>query len=682
MNIATNLRGRIKNTALPYTKGLLPVFETISNSIHAIEDAELPMEQGRITLEIVRSGEYQIALELDKEKPGTKPRDVIVGFKITDNGIGFTDKNMVSFRTLDSDYKEERGGRGVGRLLWLKAFAQASITSTFLDEDGITKCRKFTFRPKDGIVEEIEESVPDGHKSTCVHLEKFKEKYSESSPKKVQTIANNILDHCLWYFMREGGAPRITVIDGEEKVILNDVYDRQIIREATPDTIQIKDEDFGLMHIKLSATSSRDHSIAFCAAHRVVKEEKIKGEIPGLFGTLKDDRGNFIYQCYVTSSFLDEHVRSERIDFNIVDEPQPLFAEREISFKEILDAVIMKATEFLAEYLDENKRLGKEHTLTFINTKAPRYRPIIARIPEDELVIDPETPEKDIELHLHEHLANIEYQILSEGHDLMKLLEYENLPDYKNRLKSYLNNVTDIKKSDLAGYVAHRKVIIDLLAKAIERQEDGKYVREELIHNLIMPMRKDSTEVSLDRCNLWLIDERLAFHDYLASDKPFRDMPITDDVGGQKPDLLAFRIFDKPILLSESKRPPFASLVIVEIKRPMRNDAGQREDKDPIKQIMDYLDLIKQSKVTTSMGRPINNSDGIPKFCYVICDLTPRILSLCKRYDATPTNDEDGYFFYSKSYKAYFEVISFDRLVNAAKERSRAFFDKLGLPST
>jgi hypothetical protein len=28
------------------------------------------------------------------------------------------------------------------------------------------------------------------------------------------------------------------------------------------------------------------------------------------------------------------------------------------------------------------------------------------------------------------------------------------------------------------------------------------------------------------------------------------------------------------------------------------------------------------------------------------------------------------------------EVSSFDRVVNAAKERNRAFFDQLGLPST
>jgi hypothetical protein len=41
-----------------------------------------------------------------------------------------------------------------------------------------------------------------------------------------------------------------------------------------------------------------------------------------------------------------------------------------------------------------------------------------------------------------------------------------------------------------------------------------------------------------------------------------------------------------------------------------------------------------------------------------------------------------GYFGFNEPHKAYIEVMSFDRLLNAATERNRAFFDKLGLPST
>lgn len=114
----------------------------------------------------------------------------------------------------------------------------------------------------------------------------------------------------------------------------------------------------------------------------------------------------------------------------------------------------------------------------------------------------------------------------------------------------------------------------------------------------------------------------------------------------------------------------------------MRNDARAGEDKDPIEQALGYLDRIRQGKVTTATGRPIPESDAIPGFCYVLCDLTESVVKRCKMHDAIRTSDGLGYFFYNKTFSAYVEVISFDRLVNSAKERNRAFFDKLGLPTT
>ncbi len=194
-------------------------------------------------------------------------------------------------------------------------------------------------------------------------------------------------------------------------------------------------------------------------------------------------------------------------------------------------------------------------------------------------------------------------------------------------------------------------------------------------------MRTTSNEVLLDNCNLWLVDERLAFHDYLASDKALSAMPITGSVSSKEPDLVALNVFDNPILVSDSPTPPLASIVVIELKRPMRDGAQAGEERDPIEQAIGYLDRIRQGRVTTAQGRPIPSSEDIPGFCYVICDITPSVEQRCKVHDLTRTSDGLGYFAYKKNYKAYVEVISFDRLVAAAKERNRAFFDKLGLPT-
>lgn len=274
----------------------------------------------------------------------------------------------------------------------------------------------------------------------------------------------------------------------------------------------------------------------------------------------------------------------------------------------------------------------------------------------------------------------MERKLLEEGHDLTKPLESENLDGYEERLKEYLLRAADIKKSDLANYVSHRRVILDILEQSIKRLDNGKYAREDLIHELIMPMGKDSNEVFLDSCNLWLIDERLAFHNYLASDKTLNSMPITGDMSTKEPDICALNVCDNPILVSEKQSLPLASITVVEIKRPMRNDAKAGEEKDPIEQALGYLDRIRSGTAKTANGLLIPKSDEIPGYCYVICDLTESIVQRCKIQDLTPTSDHMGYFGYNKNFKAYIEVISYNQLVQAAKERNRAFFDKLGFP--
>ena len=72
----------------------------------------------------------------------------------------------------------------------------------------------------------------------------------------------------------------------------------------------------------------------------------------------------------------------------------------------------------------------------------------------------------------------------------------------------------------------------------------------------------------------------------------------------------------------------------------------------------------------------------IPGYCHIVCDLTESIINRCDMHDLIVTSDHMGYFGYKSKYKAYIEVISFDKLVDSAKQRNRVFFDKLGLPTS
>lgn len=683
MSMQTNLHGRLRNTSLPRSHGLLPLFEAVINSIHSIEDAGLGFDQGQIAVEINRTPQSDFDFKNVDEVKGRSQIPDIASFKVTDNGIGFSDANMESFETLDSDYKVKRGGRGIGRLLWLKAFTSVSVKSLYKDKLDTLRSREFTFNSKMGVSKPIVKSLTTNEKpKTEVLLAGFLAQYRDASSKTALAIANSLFEHCLWYFVRPGGAPNICIRDGAETILLDDVYNQHMHTSATNESFKIKNKTFDLTHVKLRTGTGRSHVIAFCASNRLVKDENISGKIPGLHSKIKDKDGEFVYACYVSSSFLDDNVRSERTDFNISEDSGELYSGSEISFKEIRDAVIDKATNHLGDYLKENIRMGVARVDEFISHKAPRYRPIMARIPEGTLNVDPNISDKDLDLMLHKVLSDVEGKLLFDGHNVMSPKEHEQPHEYQERLKEYLQTAEDLKKSDLVNYVFHRRIILDVLEKAIGKDENGKYSCEDLIHNLIMPMGKDSNDAEFDGFNLWLLDERLAFHDYLASDKTFSSMPITVSAETKQPDICALNIYDNPVLVSEGSRLPLASIVIVEIKRPMRNDAQAGEEKDPIEQALNYLDKVRKGTVQTAKGRPIPNSEDIPGFCYAICDITPSIKKRCEVHGLTVTSDKLGYFGYNHNYKAYIEVISFDRLVNAAKERNRAFFDRLGLPTT
>ena len=418
----------------------------------------------------------------------------------------------------------------------------------------------------------------------------------------------------------------------------------------------------------------------FCANGREVKHEKLtSARIPGLRGPIKDEDGEFIYACYVTSPYLDESVRPERIGFDIPATPDELFSQDVPAISEIETGVIDAATRHLNEFLLEMKSAGRKRVETYVNGKAIRYRSILRYFSDTDFWVDPDISDKDLEGRLHDKWYEVEKSLIQDGHDLLKFATDETRVAYEARIEKYKQKVEDIKRSDLADYVFHRKVVLEILEAAVKKRDDGKYEKESLVHELVMPMRKTSADVTSNQANLWLIDERLTFHHFLASDKPISSFPIVETDDAMEPDICILDVMDEPMLVSDKADPP-ATLTIIEFKRPMREDVGQR-DKDPIEQTLDYLKRVRTGGMQTMDGRPILGAKDTPGFCYIVCDLTEKMIDCCIKNNLKPWRDGLAYFGYHDNYKAYIEVISYNQMVKAAKERNYAFFQHLGLPS-
>ncbi|MBC3763437.1 ATP-binding protein [Quadrisphaera oryzae] len=678
MALTTSLAGRVRNTSLPKSHALLPLQEAIVNAIQAIdarpEGAATP---GHIEVQVHR--DLQDELDLGQTGPGRTPLKPITGFSVQDDGVGFTRENMLSFETLDSDFKSNLGCRGVGRLLWLKAFDRVSIHSTFKDESGSLKGRRFRF----SIEREVEhDSEIDAltQPGTVVSLDGFKKSFQQQAPKGVDAIAREVFEHCIWYFLRAGGAPTMVIKDDDESIALVDLMDDFVDSDFSRSRIEVGERAFEMLNLRLKpSTRNALPRLYWCAGSRVVLDESLNGKLPGLHGKLKNSRsGDFVYACYLTSDYLDGRVRSDRTAFDIADRVAGQAFAGDPTLEEIRAAVLLEVGDILQESLRLAKEQGKERVHAYVSQRAPRYRPILRQIEERGVTVDPAIKDHELEMQLHGHLQRIESEALARGQEIFAEADAGASEDYPERLADYLSTVSEINQSDLAAYVSRRRTVLDLLARLIRADQEGRYSREDAIHSLIVPMRKDSSEFAMDGSNLWIVDERLAFHDYLASDKTLRSMPITMSDSTTEPDIVATRLVDAPVLAAEGQRLPLTSIVVVEIKRPMRKDAT--EDKNPITQCLDYVKRIREGGVKTAAGRPIPPTHEPPAFCYIIADLTEKMIERCDVSNLRPTHDNLGYFGFNDRHRAYIEVISFDGLVNSATERNRAFFDKLGLP--
>jgi len=239
----------------------------------------------------------------------------ITGFIITDNGIGFNEANYDSFETSDSIHKQALGGKGVGRFLWLKAFESVEIDSVYVANEQRMK-RKFAFTTKDGIQEDLHAETTDEVR-TVVRLRGFKEEYRRlpSAYKTTAKIAQRIMEHCLTYFI-SGQAPRVIVFDQDERLVLNEIFDKDIKNNITLETVQIEGHDFSLVHIKLYSTHEKMHNAVLCANRRDVKALSLAKSL-GTSSQFDDSDRRFTYALYVTSAYLDQTVDNYRLDFEI-----------------------------------------------------------------------------------------------------------------------------------------------------------------------------------------------------------------------------------------------------------------------------------------------------------------------------------------------------------------------------
>ncbi|RXK86867.1 ATP-binding protein [Filimonas effusa] len=672
----SNIANKVRNTSLPKTKPLLPLYETISNSIHSINELfKLQPVIGRILVKLIRNGNPEFYKELTDidEFP-------IHSIEIEDNGLGFTNENITYFIEADTDHKIEIGGKGVGRFVCLKAFKKILVRSTFMSgTEFIT--REFEYKnTKEGIHNFNETHSIHKDRLTSVLLSEFRDEYKKHVPKSIFQIAREAVNHFLLYFI-ENTAPQIIIRDQNNyEVNCQSIFNLEFEKKIQSGKFEIGESEFTLYLTK--SFKSQSHKIHYCAHHRSVKEEGLISKIPDLGRyPVSDGSNQFYYQAYVVGDFLNTHVDTERIGFNfpIEEDEDEINLIQEITLSKIRNKAVEEIEDLLSDYLANVRETKINNYRPTVNQELPQYRAVFNNRIEEVKKLPPSLTKQKLDIELYRIEADWKIEIKEEAQKLSEeTKDIKNLDEYRKRYEKFLEQYNEIGQVDLARYIVHRKIVIELLDEFLSINSQGKFEDEDMIHNIFFPIRTTSDEVLHENQNLWLLDERLTYHSFLASDKKFDKIDALNIDNKDRSDLI---IYNDALAFSEDKRPPHNSFTIVEFKKPQRNNYQDFDaEKNPIEQCEKYIEAILEGKVKDRSGRFIKIDPSTPFYVYIICDITPSFEKILRSREYKQTPDKLGYFnVKSEYYKAYIEVLPFEKVLKDAQKRNRILFDKLGI---
>lgn len=666
MPIIVNIAGQVRQIRLSSAKALWPLFETVINSIQSLEDSNVPDK--KIIIDALRSEHVQ--LKIDSKGNKTEEPAHFEAFDVSDNGNGFNIENYTSFLEAYSQLKVKKGCKGIGRFLWLKAFDQVSINSSYY-EDAHWHFRSFDFSFGGVSPEDNDKTLDfeDGERKTVVSLRGFRNPYRDSVAYSLESLAKKIIEHCLPYFIT-GQCPHIILQDNRgESFDLNKYYEKTYKDSLHQDHMDLKGKHYILYHMLLAEGADK-HELHLCANNREVKSYSLLNYIPDMKKKMINGEDSYYYVGYLAGDYLDEAVNVERSDFDFCD--GPLFGNSKEN--EIIEAAVEHIRAYLVDDLTKVAEEKKTQIDMLVKAKRPQYRLLLNRHPEVYDKIPAGLPEDKLDLELYKQQQQWELETTKKKHDIEEKVKQDAAsdPDFQKLFDEYCESITELSRASLAEYVIRRKAVIDLLEQALETDASGKYSKESRIHSIICPMQVTSDEIGFDDMNLWLIDDCLAYHHFLASDKKINTIPVLENDVNKRMDLA---IFDAT--LSYTADPEnINSITIVELKRPQRDDV----DNDPVGQVLNYVRDIKAGKIKKANGRGFGDTSHVSFYCYVVGDLTSSMRDSAAGRGLTEMQDKEGYFGFNPTYGAYVEVISYDKLLKDAKQRNRALFDKLFEP--
>jgi len=585
---------------------------------------------------------------------------------VRDNGIGFNDSNFISFCTPDSLQKQKRGGKGLGRLACLQAFERIRVHSVF--KNGTWKERKVVLQCESPELAACESSAGDAEFSTEVRLENLRSEFDATSAIDSTSLVEWLAEHFLPALVdRPKWLESLTLIDGKENVDLTRVI------EGGAEWVQkfkVGSYDFRAVCYSITAEEKKD-MVRLVACGRIVNAntQPLNFYLPHLSNIDSD----LSHMVLINSPFFDEHVNDARNGVTFADEGDTgVLSVKASDFREACAKAFMAS---LGSHVKRSDERFKERITSVISKDAPYYRPLLLGFfaSKEFFSLNASAKDEEILAALDSYKRRDAVKLKQESRRLSKLKSEGD--DYWESARKLADQIETQKKVALAEYVSLRKIVLEHLEDLLAAKGDGKPHREAAIHNLIFPQRLDTESNPGVDHQLWILDERLESHDYLASDKPM------DGGKGDRPDLLI--ALDRPGAFAcepASMADGYDKIVLVEFKQALRNLATVPTDDLPHQQMMRYAGQIEDEKAKhLGSHRPIKVKPNARFYLYAVCEFSAGLRKRLIQTGFTPSPTGDGAFWITNEGRYCIEYISLPKLLEDAQARNLAFFRRLGL---
>jgi len=476
--------------------------EGVTNSIHAGASA--------ITVDL--SFDRQAGLFSDDV------RNVLDRITISDDGEGFTAENLAYFDEICTGHKDDIGGKGVGRLAFLKYGKRVEIRSQLASE-----LVEFDYTP-DFKLDDVRHTPGAGKLETTIAISALKERINTQVAKLVNAMCDDL--RLLLFLKKQAGRIISIRFTHNSKQPFPDefVFSGGDIEARDTRSFTLNGETFDCYLFREEAP--RKGIVAMLCADELCVEEL---QISKRFDTCR-------YLISITSAYLNQSANIERQKLEIPKSQAEADMVSPISRDTLMPRIHAECLAMINEGAEGDIDAFKRANVD----KLKKYYPFIeieslngeaAMLDADEIVRTYRAQQARRE--------DLLVEAMEEGRHVS------------------FDDVSHLASDDLARFIVHRALVIDSLAKMPRESA------EDVLHNAILRKHTDGSDIREN--NVWLVDDKFLSYSSIYSDetlaKIVRDVGAkTESTQKRKPDVAAF--YSKDNAGQPNK------LVVIEFKKP------------------------------------------------------------------------------------------------------------------